>query len=323
MFFTRLFLLVLRSRALHNSRKLPASQRLAWIGMSEARVVEIPARDGFTLRGSEYGCNAAEQIVIVSSATAVPRRFYRHFAGALVDAGFGVLTYDYRGIGESRPRSLRGFGARMRDWGLLDMAGVIDWAKDRYPQASLSMVGHSVGGQVAGLLDNADALAGMVTFSSQSGHWRLQGGEQKLAVALHMHLSFPLLAKTFGYIPWSRFGGAEDLPRGVALEWARWCRDRRYLLGDPTLPLERYAAFEAPVLAYSFDDDKWGTEQAVDAMMQAYPNLERRHVTPASAGLPALGHFGFFRPDASALWPEVITWLQGRASMESRSAQPA
>lgn len=290
--------------------------------VTSGRDFDISARDGFSLRATAYGPEAPERLVLISSATAVPRRFYRHFAAALTDAGLGVVTYDYRGIGDSRPRSLRGFEARMRDWGLLDMAGVVDWAKQTHPDATLAMVGHSVGGQVAGMLDNADALAGMVTFSSQSGHWRLQGGEQKLAVALHMHLSFPLLAKTVGYIPWSRFGGAEDLPQGVALEWARWCRDRSYLLGDASLPLDRYGRFDAPVRAYSFDDDKWGTAKAVDAMMQAYPNVERRHVTPAMAGTSSLGHFGFFRPAAKALWPEVIEWLATRSSRSMASSDP-
>ena len=60
---------------------------------------------------------------------------------------------------------------------------------------------------------------------------------------------------------WSWFSSAEDLPKGVALQWSRWCRDRQYLLGDNALPLHRYDTFTAPVLAYSFSDDKWGTRR--------------------------------------------------------------
>ncbi len=128
---------------------------------------------------------------------------------------------------------------------------------------------------------------------------------------MHMHLTFPLLASVFGYIPWSKMGSSEDLPKGVALEWARWCRDPRYLLGDDSLPLTRYGEFEAPVLAYSFSDDKWGTARAVDAMMGAYPNVQRRHVEPTAAGFGSIGHFGYFRPSAAGLWSETIAWLDG------------
>ena len=250
--------------------------------------------------------------MIISSATAVPQQFYRHYAHALAEAGFTALTYDYRGIGQSRPASLRGFRAQARDWALLDMAGVIDWVCSELKPTRLFKIGHSMGGQVPGLLDNAEAIDAMITLSAQSGHWRLQGAEQKWLVAVHVHVTFPLLAHLVGYMPWSWFGQGEDLPKGVALEWTRWCRNRRYLLGDDSLPLDRYERFSAPVLAYSIDDDKWGTPQAVDAMMSAYPKVERRHLSPSEIGLRSLGHIGYFRPQSQALWAEGIAWLDAQ-----------
>lgn len=273
---------------------------------------EVPARDGYALAATLFRpAGEARRAVLISSATAVPRGFYRRFATALAEAGYLAVTYDYRGIGDSKPRSLRGFPARMRDWGLLDMAGVIDWLYDSEPLERLFLVGHSVGGQVAGLLDKPELVHAMVTLSAQSGYWKLQGAEQKLTTAFHVHVTLPLFARTWGYVPWSWFGAAEDLPPGVAREWSGWCRNPGYLLGDPSLPLERYHRFTAPVLAYSIGDDKWGRPKAVEALMRAYPNVERRHVEPAAAGLDAIGHFGFFRADASGLWPDLIAWLDG------------
>ncbi len=271
----------------------------------------IPARDGFELAATVCRPEAdSDRVAIISSATAVPRRFYRHFATALAEAGFIVVTYDYRGIGESRPESLRGFEARTRDWALLDMAGVIDWVRNEFNPESIVKVGHSIGGQVTGLLDNADAIDGMLTVSAQSGHWRFQGGEQKYLAALHVYLTMPLLAMLFGYMPWRWLGSGEDLPKGAALEWSRWCRDRDYLMGDDSLPRERFETFTAPVLAYSVDDDKWGTAASVDNMMSHYPNVERRHLVPAEHGLIKVGHVGYFRPEAKVLWGDDIAWLR-------------
>ena len=274
---------------------------------------KIPARDGFLLASTVFGPVdvAASRVVIINSATAIPRRFYRHFAAALARAGYLTVTYDYRGTGGSRPKRLRGFRARMRDWGLLDMAGVVDWASTELKPDRLFMVGHSVGGQVTGLLDNAEKIDGMITMSAQSGHWRLQGGEQKYVVCLHTYVTLPMFSHLFGYMPRWLLGG-EDLPKDAALEWARWCRDREYLLGDDTLPLHRYEHFSAPILAYSFGDDKWGTAESVDAMMQAYPNVERRHVEPSEAGLESIGHVGYFKQAAQALWQDAIDWLKAR-----------
>ncbi len=283
------------------------------VGQNEPH--RIPARDGYPLAASLYRPDSELRgVVIVSSATAVPRGFYRRFAAELADAGYAVITYDYRGIGDSAPRSLKGFECRTRDWGLLDMAGVIDWARDELAAEKLFLVGHSVGGQVAGLLDNADRVDGMVTVSAQSGYWALQGGEQKWVAGFHMHVTFPLLTRVVGYMPWSWLGSAVDLPRGAALEWSRWCRDPDYLLGDQTLPLERFASFDAPVLAYSIGDDKWGTVPAVNAMMSAYPNVERRHIEPRDHGMTAIGHFGYFRAESGPLWADAIAWLDQRAA---------
>ncbi|MEM9531161.1 MAG: alpha/beta fold hydrolase [Pseudomonadota bacterium] len=271
--------------------------------------VRLPARDGFQLSTTQYHPGESTgRVAVINSATAVPRRFYRHFAAALAARGYHVVTYDYRGTGGSRPESLRGFQATMRDWAFQDMAGVIDWVSDELAPSQLCLIGHSFGGQAAGLLDNHHHVDAMLTLSSQSGYWRHQGGEQKWVVAMHVYLNLPLLAHIMGHMPWRWFGG-EDLPKGVALEWARWCRDPRYLLGDDSLPLERYQGFEAPVLAYSIADDKWGTPRAVDAMMSAYPNLERRHLDGAEAGIRKVGHMGFFRPASEPLWDEPLSWL--------------
>ena len=94
------------------------------------------------------------------------------------------------------------------------------------------------------------------------------------------------------------------------MQWARWCRQPGYLLDDATLPLANFQQFPAPVLAYSFEDDDWGTRQFGDATMGAYPNLSRRHIVPEAVGLQSIGHFGYFRPKAKALWQETVQWLE-------------
>jgi predicted alpha/beta hydrolase len=279
----------------------------------EPEHVTIPARDGYGLAGTLYRASTdARGLVVLNAAVGVPRRFYRYFAAGLAAAGFSSLTWDFRGIGGSRPPSLRGFAATAGDWVFLDTAGVIDWALSELRPDRLFLVGHSFGGQTAGLLDNASAVDGMVTMSAQSGNWRLQGGWQKLMVLIYAWLALPLLPRIVGVMPMRRLGMGEDLPRGVALEWGRWCRNRDYLLGDSTLPLERYRHFTAPVLAYSFGDDDWGSARSVAAMMRAYPNVELRHVEPADFGLARIGHLGFFRPGSEALWRDAIGWLMER-----------
>lgn len=278
------------------------------------RELAIGARDGYRLAATLYAAGASgDTSVLINSATAVPRGFYRRFAEFLQRHGWHVLSYDYRGIGGSKPPKLRGFDADLRDWAFLDMTAAVDWVERELAPRRLFVVGHSFGGQVAGMLANAGAIDAMVGVSAQSGYWGVQGGRERLRVRLVATVLMPVLARAFGYFPWSVVARGEDLPKGVALEWARWCRCPNYLLDDGSLPLERYRRFAAPVLAYSIEDDDWGTRRAVDDMMRAYQNVERRHVVPGEYGLPRLGHMGWFREGAEALWREAVEWLERRA----------
>jgi predicted alpha/beta hydrolase len=269
----------------------------------------ITAADGYRLAATLYFAEDSDTVVLINSATAVPRRFYQRFANYIRGHGWNVVTYDYRGIGDSKPRSLRGFEARMRDWALLDMTAMVDWISSQLSPERLFVVGHSFGGQSVGMLENAHRVDGVVGVSAQSGHWAVQGGSEPVKVRIIVTVLIPLFARLFGYFPWSRFARGEDLPKGVALEWAAWCRNRNYLLDDPTLPLERYRTFAAPILAYSIEDDDWGTSRAVDEMMRAYLHVTRRHLRPSDYGLPRLQHMGYFREGSERLWQEAIEWL--------------
>ena len=68
--------------------------------------------------------------MIINAATSVRCRYYSRFADYLFAQGFDVLTYDYRGIGESRPASLRGFKASWSDWGRLDFEAMLQLAAE-------------------------------------------------------------------------------------------------------------------------------------------------------------------------------------------------
>lgn len=283
--------------------------------------VSISAVDGYLLSGRVY--RGGDHVVVINAATATPQRFYRAFATFLVAQGYTVVTFDYRGIAESAPPSLRGFEGRMSDWALLDMQGVLTWVSAELTPAKLIVMGHSIGGQAMGLLPDGSTVDAMITFSAQSGYWGLQGEGEVAKTWFYAHFLMPLLAQLVGYFPWSKLGTAEDLPKGVALQWSKWCRDPRYLMSDMSLPIDRYEQFTAPVLALSVDDDVWGTARSVDAMMQAYPNLERRHIVPRVYGIERLGHFGLFRPKSEPIWHELVTWLKEQVHTPTTDLQGA
>lgn len=278
--------------------------------------ISIPATDGFQLAATIYQpalLPATSRIVLINSAMAVKRAFYDKYARFLAEAGFIVITFDYRGIGDSRASSLNGFAATARDWAEKDIAGVIEWVSKQFPSAALLVVGHSIGGQLLGLLPNHQRIMAALAIAAQSGYWGLwDPPRRRYLMLLFWYVVLPLLTNLCGYFPGSRLGMGEDVPAGVALEWARWGRNPNYLIEHETTR-ERYRAFNAPILAYSFEDDAYAPKRTVEALLRFYSQSTvcHRHIAPGELGVPAIGHFGFFRETLkSTLWVETLAWLQ-------------
>lgn len=275
--------------------------------------IRISATDGYALGARRFGDQSAGPYVVIAGATAVKQAYYARFAAWLSLQGCTVLTFDYRGIGESRPARLRGFEARLRDWGERDLEGVLRFALEDKGSRPLHVIGHSVGGQLLGLAASNGSIDRIVTVGSQSGYWGHWSGASKLHKAAVWYALLPALGNTFGFIP-GKFGIGEDLPKGVALEWAKWCRHPEYMLGHG-IGKDGFARVKAPMRAISISDDDYAPKPAVDALHALYSGtqVERHHVSPKELETQAIGHFGFFRSTfQDSLWRNVSTFLFAR-----------
>jgi predicted alpha/beta hydrolase len=287
-------------------------------GSSEPPAHRLAAADGRVLgaRWHEPVQAPARAVAVVSAATGVPQRFYRHFASWLAQRGYAVLTYDYRGIGESRQGPLTSEPARMRDWALLDMPAALAEAARRRAGTGLPLllVGHSFGGNAIGLADGfeqADALLGV---AAQSGDWRNWPGRHRWLTHAFFHALLPATAHLLGKAPgWALGGSGAGLPKGVALDWARWGRRRGYLFTDPELAahMPRYRQFRGPAHLWHISDDwTYGPAEAVDALAAQFSGarVERPALDAAALRSGPVGHFGAFRAEPGGrIWPE---WLE-------------
>lgn len=286
--------------------------------------VTIPARDGYPLAATVFEpAGEAKGAVLIAPATGAPARFYGRFAAFFAANGYRAVTFDYRGIGGSAPERLRGFAMRARDWGELDIAAVLDWTAARAPGGRTFYVGHSIGGQLVALLENHGKIAGLIGIAAQMGALRLWSGWTRVAFTLLCHVYLPVLSRVMGYFPSRVVGMGEPLPKGMALDWARWCRSPNYLLDMKDGPGRAHVqAFAAPVIAFGMSDDSIAPPRPVDEWLAWFANAprERRHVTPAEVGERTLGHFKPFRlGPQSPLWQEVIAWLDARAEALRRA----
>ncbi|WP_395700409.1 serine aminopeptidase domain-containing protein [Aquabacterium sp.] len=263
----------------------------------------------------------ARAVAMISAATGVPQRYYRHFAAWLAQRGYAVLSYDYRGIAESRRGPVHRDGSRMRDWALQDMRAALAEAELRRGSGAqrlpLLLIGHSFGGNAAGLapgLVQADAL---LTLGAQSGDWRHWPGLQRWITFAYFHGLLPLVSHLLGKAPgWALGGRGDGLPKQVALEWARWGRRRGYLFTDPTLAadIESYRAFRGVAHVWNISDDlTYGPARAVDALAAQFSaaRVERHELVPQALGLKRLGHFGAFRAQVGArVWPRLLAPIE-------------
>jgi predicted alpha/beta hydrolase len=278
--------------------------------------VRIEASDGYSLAATVFrppATRSVSGIAVVASAMGVRHPFYYPLAEYLAGRGAAVVCFDYRGIGGSRPARLRGFRACLRDWGGLDLAGVIVWSRERFPGRPVRVVAHSVSGQILGLATGGGEVDAALAVAAQSGYWRHWSGTGRLRVATLWFLLIPVLTRALGYFPSRWIGIGEDLPAGVAREWAYWGRHPDYVLGRVS-PAERagFEAFRGRIRAVRLRDDDLAPEPAVRALLDFYPNAltELRTLGPEDAGVDSIGHFGFFRERiGERVWPAEADWL--------------
>jgi len=283
-----------------------------------SETLPLAARDGYPLVATRYCAANPQAHLLIAGATGVPQGFYRRFAEYAAQRGFTTLTLDYRGIGRSKPASLRGFAMDYLDWAHLDLAAAVDL--HRHPTRPLFMVGHSFGGHAFGLLPNHDQVQGFYTFGTGAGWHGWMPRTEQLRVLAMWRLVGPLITRYKGYLAWNRLGMGEDLPLGVYTQWKRWCRFPRYFFDDPQMPglAERFAQVRTPIIAANALDDLWAPPASRDAFMAAYSGApyEARDID-TNGELGAIGHMGYFRPGAQPLWEEVLDWF-GRLDIDTR-----
>ncbi len=288
--------------------------------MSTKTTLRFAAADGHELVGDLYQpAGQALGSVLVASALGVPRRYYAHFGAFLAEAGLQAFSFDYRGVGESRPADLRGHPGRLQDWADLDLPAAARELRARAPDAPLLWLGHSVGGQLFGLVHRHLDVRAALFVASHSVYWRgfptLPG---RIGVGALYHGVIPLLTRTFGWLPMSTFGQGEDIPAGVARQWAAWGRDPHYVLGFARR--ERgmdHFDYAGPMRFYAVEDDRYAPPRTVEALHGFYPHARKELVLlrARDLGVRKLGHFGPFRRNhASTLWPGLRDWLLARAA---------
>ncbi len=251
-----------------------------------------------------------ETVVVLNSATGVPRDYYRHFATWLAaERGMACLTYDYSDFGYSTKGPLARSKVSMADWALIDMPAARAEMRRRFPQAQHWTIGHSVGAMLgpvqpdAAMIDRMICVcSGLVTLTDHPWPYR--------ALAwLFWHGHAPLMTRALGYLPGKLTGFGTDLPAPVYWQWRRWCTAPLNYVPEigSGLPEAGWPSDGAQVDLFTFEDDEMVPPDAVWRLADLYGAKARRHLlSPRDFDLPEIGHIGAFARKNAAVWPRLI-----------------
>jgi predicted alpha/beta hydrolase len=287
--------------------------------------LKVMALDGVVLSATRFSPDKSNgKVVLINSATGVKQNYYHDFASFLSDAGFTVYTYDYRGIGGSRPAKLRGFKASLKDWGVFDYQAMLQDIFRSHPHSGILVAGHSVGGQIVGFSPLTSKVDALVMIGSQTPFWKnYKGFWMQVKLFIFWFVTIPFFTRIAGYFPASKLGLFEDLPKDVAKQWARWARSENYIFGEFPEMENKFSSLNRPALMISFSDDDLAPREAVIDLIQRYGKIrwDHWHFKPEDLMQNVIGHFGFFKKRMQdTLWKETLTWMNNPPSLKESKA---
>lgn len=261
---------------------------------------------------------AIKNALMIAPATGIKRSFYHRFATYLVNQGFGVITYDNEGIGDSLTCPLSKCDASLISWGRHDATAVLEALQYEFPNAKYHLIGHSAGGQLIGLIPNYQVLSSVVNIACSSGRIKNMEMPFKANAMLFMNGAITLGNLLLGYTPSDKFNMGEPLPRGVAKQWRDWCNGKGYIktaFGE-TIFTHYYDQLNTPALWLNFSDDDIANAKNVEDMLAVFSAMpvEREMLEPQQFGLTKIGHMKFFSAKtykkAPQLWKMVTDWIE-------------
>lgn len=272
--------------------------------------LQLQAADGYKLAASHFAA-AGDQFIVMAGATAVPRGFYKRFSEFAQARGINVITTDYRGIGDSRYGSLKGFEMEYADWSRYDLAAAVDYAAAR---GKVWLVGHSLGGHAIGQLPQPNELHAAYVCGVGAGWHGWMPRPERYRAWLLWNVIGPVTTRIYGYNPMSKLGMGEDLPIRLYRDWKKWCAHPHYFFDDPEARVitDKFAEVKIPLGAAVTTDDLWAQPASRDAFFKGYSGtkVDRIDLTPAELGVKQVGHMGYFRAQTGVvLWPRILNWL--------------
>lgn len=283
--------------------------------------VQFTCADGYVLQGRFFPKQPALKQqdsthlpILIGSATGIKQGFYQAFAKWLTEKGYDVMTFDFRGIGDSLYEPVCKSKAFIHQWGQLDLVSAIDFLTDKTNSAQIHLIGHSAGGQLLGLAPNHAKVKNVVAIAGSSGNTKGLSGKTKFLGPIMFNVIFPVSSFFKGYAATNFIGMGENLPKGVGAEWREYCTKGGYATNaiGKTVFEDFHSEIHSPIIAIHATDDEIATLHNVKDLLRTFPNSQSQIVTlaPKAYGLRSIGHMEMFKSSHQQLWTVIADQLK-------------
>lgn len=277
------------------------------------KVIEIEQSNGHSIFTTKFTSEISNaKSIVISSATGVLQSYYSKFAEHFCALGFTVYTFDYSGIGLSHGKTVKNNTSNLYDWAS-NQASVLSFAKTENPEHKITLITHSIGGQLIAFNKNIKLVDSIITVASQSGYWNIFDGLEKVKMFLFWNAVIPIATSIYGYFPARKLKLFENIPKKVAYQWRNWGNKKDYFLSQAKKGDLYLESVTCPVLVLSFPNDRFAPKKTVDWLANIFTNakVDRQHIEPKALNIPDIGHFGFFRERFEAsLWKMTESWIE-------------
>lgn len=261
---------------------------------------------GHTITAQVFPAKAESKgICIIATATGVAQRLYEDFAHWLTEHNYTAVTFDYDGIGLSIDRHVKYSKSDKLSWAQQDCPAVLEYVKNEFPGQKITWIGHSVGAHMLGFMENTDDISKAITVGAGTGTWWYNAAPTKRVAWFLWYFLVPATAPIMGYFPGNKLKIMCDLPKGVIMQWRRWCLKKDYAIGyEGDWLKQNFANTKMPMTAIAFSDDDMMSMKNVEMLHGFFTGADKKmvKVKPADIGQKRIGHIGWHKERYRKLW---------------------
>ena len=244
-------------------------------------------------------------VCIIATATGVAQRLYEDFANWLTEHNYTAVTFDYDGIGLSIDRHVKFSKSDKISWAQNDCPAVLEYVKAEFSDQKITWIGHSVGAHMLGFMENTRDISKAITVGAGTGTWWYNAPPTKRVAWFLWYFLVPATVPLLGYFPGDKLGIMCNLPKGVIMQWRRWCLKKDYAIGyEGDWLRQNFANTHMPMTSIAFTDDDMMSMKNVEMLHAFFTGADKTMVKikPSDIDQKRIGHIGWHKARYRKLW---------------------